>query len=146
AAMLIDPTLSLNGAPAGTPMTHALLAMSPLIDAGTNPATLTTDERGGSFARESPAGKPDIGAFEVQVTGPAPCVVGKTVIINGGAVQRSRVTKIEVDFDQIVNLPATPGDAFLLHNANTSTDVGTITASVDNTSGKTKVTLTFSGT
>src|SRR5262249_6889286 len=73
-----------------------------------------------------------------------PCVVGKTVIINGGAAQRSRVTTIEVDFDQVVTLPAAPETAFQLQQQGSGNLVG-LTAAVDNSSGKSKVTLTFTG-
>src|SRR5262249_33203058 len=37
-----------------------------------------------------------------------------SVVINGGAAQRSRVTQVQVNFDQIVTLPATPESAFQL--------------------------------
>lgn len=54
-----------NGGPTGT---HALLSDSPAIDAGSNPAGLATDQRGGAFARVAGTAA-DIGAFELQ---PAP--------------------------------------------------------------------------
>src|SRR5262249_28740242 len=90
-------------------------------------------------------GQADIGAFEVQAVTPPPCVAGNTVIINGGAVQRSLVTTIEVDFDQVVNLPATPGEAFQLQRLSDNALIGSINAVADNSSGKSKVMLTFSG-
>ncbi|MCL4742617.1 MAG: hypothetical protein KJZ54_10485 [Phycisphaerales bacterium] len=49
----------------GLTRTHALLAGSPAIDAGSNTQTLTTDQRGLLFSREF-GGAPDIGAFERQ--------------------------------------------------------------------------------
>jgi len=61
--MTLDPLLlplSLNG---GTRRTHALSAASPARDAGNNSINLTSDERGGAYARVIGA-KPDIGAFE----------------------------------------------------------------------------------
>lgn len=97
-----------NGGPT---LTHGLLAGSPAINAGSNLATLPNDQRGAGFARVV-GGTADIGAFEVQVL--PPCVVGKTVIINGGAAQRSRVTEIKVDFDQVVSLPVPVSNAFEL--------------------------------
>ncbi len=51
-----------NGGP--TP-THALLSHSPAIDAGSNPAGLSFDQRGSPFARTLGSG-PDIGAYEVN--------------------------------------------------------------------------------
>ena len=47
----------------GTTRTHALLAGSPAIDAGSNPLNLTTDQRGLAFPRAVSA-IADIGAFE----------------------------------------------------------------------------------
>src|SRR5262249_56717111 len=96
-----------NGGPT---QTHALLPGSPAIDTGSNPASLTTDQRGGIFVRSFGAA-PDMGAFEVQPTRP-PRVANQTITINGGAVQRSRVTTLQVDFDQLVTLPVNPADAF----------------------------------
>ena len=61
----IDPglgTLANNGGP---PQTCALLAGSPAIDTGANPAGLATDQRGEPFAREFGAA-PDMGAYEVN--------------------------------------------------------------------------------
>ncbi len=60
----LDTTLKSNGAAAGAPQTIALLVGSPAIDVGSNPALLTTDNRGTGFAREVPTGFPDIGAYE----------------------------------------------------------------------------------
>lgn len=60
----LDITLKTNGSANGT-ATHAILSSSsPLVNAGSNPASLTTDQRGTGFAREIPTGKADIGAFE----------------------------------------------------------------------------------
>lgn len=67
----LDPQLlplADNGGP--TP-THALSEGSPAIDAGTNPAGLTHDQRGGAFVRAYGGGV-DIGAFEVQPGGVDP--------------------------------------------------------------------------
>ena len=55
-----------NGGPTRT---HALAATSPAIDAGNNPLTSLTDQRGVGFMREMPDGKPDIGAFEFRGDG-----------------------------------------------------------------------------
>jgi len=61
-----DPRLAPLGNRGGPTRTHALLAGSPAIDAGSNPQSLASDQRGAGFAREWPAGKPDIGAYERQ--------------------------------------------------------------------------------
>ena len=60
-----------NGGPT---MTHALLCTSPALDAGTNAVTgapyfLTTDQRGGAFARLT-HGRVDIGAYEAAFDNP----------------------------------------------------------------------------
>ena len=64
-AVVLDAALRLNG---GTVMTHALLADSPAIDTGDDSvasgASLTSDQRGGAFARINGAAV-DIGAYEI---------------------------------------------------------------------------------
>lgn len=69
ACVLLGP-LRYNG---GLTKTHALLSRSPGIDAGSNFLFLPEDQRGRpqdlapyAFARESPSGHPDIGAYEIQ--------------------------------------------------------------------------------
>src|SRR5262249_13936020 len=59
---------------------------SPLINAGSNPANLATDQRGAGYPRVS-GGAPDIGAVETNYP---PCV--RSVSINDGDPQRSRIT------------------------------------------------------
>src|SRR5262249_43717602 len=126
----------------GLTQTHAILADSPCIDAGSNSAGLSTDQRGSGYARV--IGKaPDIGAFEVQMTKSPPCVAGNTVTINGGAVQRSRVTSVQVVFNQIGSLPANPATAFQLKRQSDNAVVG-LTAIVS-TDSATHVTLAFNG-
>jgi hypothetical protein len=82
----------------------------------------------------------DIGAFELQRP---PCLVGNTVTINAGAAQRSRVTSVKVDFDQIVTLPVNAADAFQLKRQND----GLLVALIANvtTDSATHVELTFAG-
>jgi hypothetical protein len=64
------------------------------------------------------------------------------VVINGGAAQRSRVTTLEVTFDQALTFPANPADAFsLLRQGNNA--VVNLAAAVSG--GGTAVTLTFTG-
>ncbi|AFY80370.1 DUF4347 domain-containing protein [Oscillatoria acuminata] len=65
---VINPTLALNGAPAGSPLTHALILGSPAINLGNPNVTLdlVTDQRGDPFQREVGEAV-DIGAYEKQV-------------------------------------------------------------------------------
>lgn len=62
----LDPLLGPLADNGGPTFTHALLAGSPALDTGSNPAALASDQRGAPFARTSGAGT-DVGAFEVQV-------------------------------------------------------------------------------
>ncbi len=66
---VINPTLALNDAPPGSPLTHALIVGSPAINLG-NPNVTTnlvvTDQRGTGFQREVGTAI-DIGAYEKQV-------------------------------------------------------------------------------
>jgi fibronectin-binding autotransporter adhesin len=63
----VDPLLNPLANNGGTTLTRSLKAGSPAIDNGSNPASLTTDQRGAGFPRVGgPA--PDIGAFETQPT------------------------------------------------------------------------------
>jgi parallel beta-helix repeat protein len=122
-----------NGGPT---QTIALQATSPLINAGSNPAGLATDQRGTGFARVSgPAA--DIGAFEVQAA-VAPRVTGTQ--INGGADQRSMVTTLTVTFSTVVSFANNnAGAAFTL----TRNGGGAVqfTATVNVGGGVTTVTL-----
>ena len=123
-----------NGGPT---LTIALGAGSAAIDAGANPASLTTDQRG---LTRTVAAAIDIGAYERQAA-PAPVVV--SVTINGGAVQRSRVTSIEVTFSNVLDV--NPAAAFSLTRLSDGATVGGISASSVVIGGKTVTTLTFGG-
>jgi CSLREA domain-containing protein len=70
-----DPALDVLADNGGTTQTHALLAGSPAIDAGTNTGCPATDQRG--VARPY-GGFCDIGAFEVGPTQPGPDFVVNT--------------------------------------------------------------------
>lgn len=61
--MGVDPKLGILAFNGGVTRTHALMTGSPAVDAGSNPLTLSTDQRAGAFAR-SVGAQPDIGAFE----------------------------------------------------------------------------------
>lgn len=65
-----DPLLGPLAANGGGYLTHLPLAGSPLIDNGSNPTGLTTDQRGVGFARV--VGQADIGAIEVQAAAGTP--------------------------------------------------------------------------
>lgn len=132
--------LANNGGPT---QTHALLAGSPLLDAGANASALTFDQRGTGFNRTSGKGT-DIGAFELQVATPPTVTSFK---INGGANQRSNVTKIEVTFSEAVTLGS---GAFTLDRvglptgtppSNDGTTLGLVNLNISQT-GNT-VTITF---
>jgi hypothetical protein len=130
--------LALNGAAAGAPLTHALLAGSPAINAGNNVAGLSFDERGTGFARVV-GGTADIGAYEVQA---APSKV-TSVVINAGTanlVQRSRVTNLRITFDSPVTI-ADVSKAFALSRDGG----GSVTLSTTLSGGNTVADIIFTG-
>jgi hypothetical protein len=125
--------LTNNGGPTAT---LALRPGSPAINAGSNPAALTSDQRGPGFARVFGAAA-DIGAFE------APRAV-QSVMVNGGEAQRSMVTSVTVTFDTLVTFNGPVANAFKL----TSKDGGDAALTFDlsgSTAVQTVVRLTFSG-
>lgn len=61
----LDPLIAPLADNGGPTETRALLATSPAIDAGINPLSLTTDQRGSGYLRLRGAAT-DIGAFEIQ--------------------------------------------------------------------------------
>ncbi|MBX7103986.1 MAG: hypothetical protein K1X57_07885 [Gemmataceae bacterium] len=125
--------LASNGGPTKT---HALLAGSPAINAGSNPLGLVYDQRGTGFTRVSGSGV-DIGAFETR--SPARIM---SITFNDGGIQRSRVTSLTIVFDQIVTLPSSPSDAFDLVRQSDGKHPP-LNATVDNSGSGTIVTLTF---
>jgi CSLREA domain-containing protein len=131
----VDPQLAPLAANGGPSLTHAIAYTSPAVNKGTNPAGLLTDQRGSGFARD--VNGVDVGAFEVQAF-PPPTVT--SLVINGGAAQRSTVTSLKVTFDQPVTLPANPADAFQLRRQSDDAPV-TLSAAVAGNA----VTLTFAG-
>ncbi len=82
----LDPLLGPLADNGGPTFTHALLAGSPAIDAGSNPAALANDQRGPGFSRVSGA-QADVGAFERQsadlsvtkVDTPDPVIAGASI-------------------------------------------------------------------
>ena len=67
-----------------------------------------------------------------------------SVVVNGGAAQRSMVTQVQIAFDQHVILPDNPADAFRLVRQEDGAVV-TLRAIVDDTGTGTVVTLQFAG-
>jgi len=130
-----NPLFGALGSNGGPTQTHALLPGSPLINKGSNPTALTTDQRGTGFARVVNSSA-DIGAFEVQ----APPAKVATVQVNDGTTQRSRVTSLVVTFDQPAALPVNPADGFQLKRQSDNAAV-LLAGSVAGNA----VTLTFTG-
>ncbi len=64
-AGILDPDLGPLANHGGPTFTQALLTASPALDMGSNPAGLTSDQRGAPFVR-SAAAAVDIGAYEAQ--------------------------------------------------------------------------------
>jgi hypothetical protein len=137
--------LANNGGPT---QTQALSAGSPAIDAGSNPANLTTDQRGGTFVRVSGTAA-DIGAYEFQGAA-APANV-QSVGVNAGqanTVQRSSVTSLTVTFDKLVSFAGQASAAFQLARTGPTGTTGNVTLTVDltgSTATQTIAKLTFSG-
>src|SRR5439155_16859470 len=79
-----------------------------------------------------PTGSPDIGAFEIQ-TAAAPVVSSFTV--NGGAVQRSRLTTITVTFASPVDLSQFQSAGAVTLTRTAATPVGTVGTVVNTSNG-----------
>src|SRR5207237_986994 len=137
--------LANNGGPT---QTIALQATSPLVNAGSNPAALTTDQRGTGFVRVSGTAA-DIGAFEVQAAA-APVTVSSAVVNAGGSAefqnQRSSVTSLTVTFSGLVTFSGATAAAFKLSRVagGTAGDV-TLAAQDLSTATQSIIKLTFSG-
>ncbi len=122
-------TLANNGGPT---QTIALLLGSPAINSGTSVGVPTTDQRG--LTR---VGSTDIGAYESQILQPAKV---SQITVNGGNVQRSRVTSMVVTFSHPVTFATTPAAAFQLQR-HSDGKLPNLSASVNST--RDVVTLTF---
>jgi len=151
----IDPVLALNGAPAGSPLTHALLVGSPAIDQGNNVAGLASDQRGAvrTFddpgVTNGPGGATDVGAFEFGAAFAAPPTV-TNVAVNGAGSQRSMVTSIVVTFSEAVTFPSGINAAFTLNriaNPSGGPSAGAPLGSVNINAVQSgnQVTITFAG-
>ena len=113
--MNVDPLLgplAMNGGPT---QTHALLAGSPALDAGSNTLALANDQRGTGFPRTFGSGT-DIGAFEAQPLGttttlmadPNPAVVGQPVTLTATVV--SSVTGMAAPTGTVTFVNQTTGE------------------------------------
>jgi hypothetical protein len=122
-------SLSNNG---GLTKTIPISVGSPCINAGSNPAGVSNDQRGTGFYRVI-AKSADIGAFEYQNL---PAVIS-SVQVNDGSPQRSLVTSLKVTFDRPVSVSA---NSFQLVRQSDGSPVS-LSASVLGSS----VTLTFTG-
>ncbi|MBX7105050.1 MAG: hypothetical protein K1X57_13275 [Gemmataceae bacterium] len=133
--------LAANGATNGQ-LTHALLTGSPAIDAGSNPSALSFDQRGTGFARVlGPSA--DMGAFESPGAVATPAKV-TSVSVNGGGIQRSRVTSVVVTFDNAPTFAGSPAAAFTLERFVAGVGTGNTVTLGASVLGNV-VTLTFSG-
>ncbi len=116
---MIDPQLGPLADNGGPTQTFALLTGSPAIDAGSNPAALTSDQRGGNFFRVSGAAA-DIGAFELQPGGASSFVVNTLADENDGNYSPGHLSLREAV--ELAN--ANPGDDTITFDP--SLDGGTI--------------------
>jgi Dockerin type I domain len=127
--------LANNGGPTAT---IALRPGSPAINAGSNPAGLTTDQRGLGFTRAFGASV-DIGAFE------APRAV-QSVVVDAGGPQRSMVTSVTLTFNGPVTFNGPATNAFRLTGIGPAG--GNVALAIDlsgSTAAQTVARLTFSG-
>jgi hypothetical protein len=130
--------LANNGGPT---QTHALLAGSPAINAGSNPAMLMADQRGAGFARVAGTAT-DIGAFEVQLAPPTVT----SIVINDGSAQRSLVNSLKISFSEVVNFPSGLAAAFALERTS-GVSLGQVGLTFNPASGPASdVTITFNNT
>ncbi|MFL5330834.1 MAG: choice-of-anchor Q domain-containing protein [Gemmataceae bacterium] len=149
-----DPLLSALADNGGQTPTHALKAGSPALNTGSNPDSLSFDQRGAGFNRS--VGVTDMGAFEVQPVVPAATVLSVVLDegtgntnINGvnGTVQRSEVRRIIVTFSSPVTF--TGANAFSLARSASSLSspaggAGPVSLTTNPVSGSTSVvTITF---
>jgi hypothetical protein len=110
----------------------------------------TVDELDESFRVQlyNPTGGALVGYYDAKVTilddDPGTPAKVSAVVVNGGAVQRSRVNQMTVQFNQFVNLPTNPASAFQLKRQGDNAPV-TLGATVDNSGPGTQVHLTFVG-
>ncbi|MFL5330464.1 MAG: choice-of-anchor Q domain-containing protein [Gemmataceae bacterium] len=146
-----DPLLNALGSNGGPTQTMSIQAASPAKNNGSNPAGLTTDQRGAGYSRTA-LGATDIGAYEIQ----APPTVTSVVLDEGtgntnigsvnGAIQRSQVRRIIVTFSEAVNFMGDVTAAFTVHRTGTAGTVGDVALTANPAIGSaSSVTITFGG-
>jgi len=136
----LSPTLALNGAPAGSPLTHALIGPSAAIDSGINPDGLNFDQRGNGFSRTVNKAT-DMGSFEVQNAAALPTVT--TIVVNDGSTQRSMITSIKITFSEAVTFPNGINNAFTLTRTTAPTGGALGSVNISAVQVGNVVTLTF---
>jgi hypothetical protein len=99
-----DPLLGTLGDNGGPTLTHALLAGSCALDAGSNPDGLATDQRGGGFPRVTGTAA-DIGAYEGEG--------------DGGATTSLAITPASLAFGNIVVGTTSASKLYTLTNTGT---------------------------
>jgi hypothetical protein len=146
----VDPRLASLANNGGPTRTHALLLGSPAIDGGEvsltvgpNASVLMHDQRGPGYPRMvdgngTGSAKVDIGAFESPLQIP----LVDSILINGGAPQRSSLTTVQIRFNTVVDIDQSASDPFLFVDvANGTSMVDTPVISIVN--GRTVVDFTF---
>ena len=121
-----DPLLGPLADNGGPTLTHALLPGSPAIDAGDPIAVAgqngvpVFDQRGAGFERVF-GGRLDIGSYEF--------IFAKTIDleINGGAINRSGIATLTIDFDRAVTLASPSALRLFNHTTSQSVDIASAT-------------------
>lgn len=125
-----DPQLSPLSANGGPTQTHALLAGSPAIDAGSNPAADAFDQRGAGFARQRGSAS-DIGAVEFAPFVPIAPAVAKTFAPS--SISLNAVSTLTITLSNANATPVTltaglydilPASVLVAASPNASTDCG----------------------
>jgi parallel beta-helix repeat protein len=131
----LDPHLGPLADNGGLTKTYPLMAGSPALNAGSNPANLVADQRGQPRVVGT---APDIGAYEyVPIT-----FAG--IQVNDGSAQRSEVRSLTVTFSGPVSFAGgNAAAAFQLQHVQTGDNVNLAAAVSTNGAGQTVVTLTF---
>jgi predicted outer membrane repeat protein len=146
----VDPRLASLANNGGPTRTHALLLGSPAIDGGDsslavalNASVLMYDQRGPGYPRMvdgngTGSAKVDVGAFESPLQIP----LVDSILINGGASQRSSLASVQIRFNSVVDIDQVASDPFQFVDVASGTSiVDTPVISIVN--GRTYVDFTF---
>ncbi|MFL5331584.1 MAG: beta strand repeat-containing protein [Gemmataceae bacterium] len=135
----LDAKLDLLANYGGALPTHRLQVGSPAANAGSNPDSLSFDQRGAGYVRTNGA-QTDMGAFEIQ----PPTVTAVT--FGDGTPQRSLVKQLIVTFSEPVSFMGDVTAAFTVHRSGTNGTIGDVALSANPATGPaSSVTITFSG-